>query len=222
MDGVKKLLGLFKACPVLTLKDMTHKLARSRTSVLRYLNETGYHSSYNSAGEYYTLPDIPSFDGNGLWKHGQAYFAVHGSLRDTATALIKDSTCGYTHEGLRDILGVRMYNTLLDLVNDGAILRRDIGGKFVYFGHGHGEEQIGQRRAAQARANGAKAVTKMSTLAIPAVGLNEIIEVLVAFIGGHCELMSAYHHLRRKGVKVTPKQVRSIFEFYGLGKKNCF
>jgi hypothetical protein len=92
----------------------------------------------------------------------------------------------------------------------------------VYFSHDRGEEQIERRRAAPARAKRSPVVVKRTPRAIPAVGLNETIEVLVAFIGGHREPMSVYHHLRRKGVNITPGQVRSVFECYGLGKKTAF
>jgi hypothetical protein len=113
---------------------------------MRYFREIGYYTSYNCAGEYYTLSTIPIFDENGLWKYKSAYFSSQGSLRDTATVLVKKSKCGYTHDELRKILGIEMYHTLLDLVNDGLINREEIGGEFVYVSRDQGEAQISERR----------------------------------------------------------------------------
>ena len=222
MNKVAQLDSLFKAHLVLRLNEVMEHLHRSRTSTIRYFKEAGYYTSYNCAGEYYTLSMIPSFDENGLWKYKGAYFSLHGSLRDTATVLIGKSKCGYTHEELRDMLGIRMYNTLLGLVNDGLINRKEIGGEYVYVSCDQGEEQIFERRGMPPKTKEAKKAAKKVPRITPAVGLNETIEVLRAFIGGCIQPETVYGHLYRKGVHITPNQVRAIFECYGLGKKNSF
>jgi hypothetical protein len=189
---------------------------------MRYFNETGYYTSYNHAGEYYTLSMIPTFDKNGLWKYENAYFSSRGSLRNTATALVNESECGYTHEELRGLLGMRMYNTLLDLVRDGFILRREHDGGYLYISCEHGEKQVAARQNAPPKIKEKKEVVKRTPYITPAAGLNETIEVLLAFIGGHIEPGPVYGYLHRKGIHITPKQVQAIFECYGLGKKNFF
>jgi hypothetical protein len=189
---------------------------------MRYLKEAGYYSSYNCAGEYYTLRNIPEFDEYGLWKYGKAYFSSHGSLRDTAVKLVSRSKGGYTHEELRGLLGIRMYNTLLTLVGDGLIGREEIGGEYVYVSRNQGEEQLLERRNMPPQTKVATKAAKRAPRLTPAVGLNETIEVLLAFISGHVQPESVYGYLYRKGVRVTPNQVRAIFECYNLGKKNSF
>jgi hypothetical protein len=203
------------------LKEIKEKLSKSRSSVLRYLNQIGYISSYNSSGEYYTLDSIPKFDSNGIWKHNNAYFSVHGSLKDTVIALVNDSEIGYTHEELFDILGITMFNTLLEMVNGNNLVRQNIDGTFVYLSPDRCKEQIAQRFEAQKIMQKPKVVKKRAPRPTPDAGLNETIEVLLAFIDGHCEARPLYSYLYRKGVKITPKQVQSIFDCYDLGKKNC-
>ena len=220
MNSNQRLNELFKTHLVLHLKDVMEHLDRSRTSTMRYFKEVGYYTSYNCAGEYYTLSTIPAFDKNGLWKYGGAYFSSHGSLRDTAAALVRKSEYGYTHGELRNLLGIRMYNTLLGLVNDGLIIREEIFGEYVYVSCDHGEEQISARRNIPPKIKEKRQVVKRMPRITPAAGLNETIEVLLAFIGGYVRPESAYGYLYRKGVCVTPKQVRAIFECYSLdGKK---
>jgi len=220
MNSIERTIELFKTHLVLHLSDVMGHLGKSRTSTMRYLKEVGYYTSYNYAGEYYTLKTIPTFNENGLWKYGNAYFSRHGSLRDTTKALIQNSECGYTHRELRELLGVRMYNTLLLMVNDGLIIREDIGGEYVYVSSGKGDEQILTRRDIPLKPKEKRAATKMAPSIAPTAGLNETIEVLLAYIGGRVQPDSVYGHLYRKGVHVTPKQIRDLFEFYGLGKKN--
>jgi len=47
------------------------------------------HLSIN--GRYYTLPQVPVFDENGLWKFQTVLFLNHGNLKQTIVALITDS-----------------------------------------------------------------------------------------------------------------------------------
>ena len=222
MTKAEQLNSLFKTHLVLRLNELMEYLHRSRTSTLRYLKEVGYYSSYNCAGEFYTLHSIPKFDENGLWKYRTAYFSLHGSLRDTAVKLVCKSKCGYTHEELRALLDVRMYNTLLTLVSDGLINREEIGGEYVYISFDNGEEQLSERQNMPARTKEIKKAVKRAPRVTPAVGLNETIEVLLAFIGGYVQPESVYGYLYRKGVNVTPNQIRAIFECHNLGKKNSF
>ena len=218
MNKVAQLHLLFKEHLVLRLSEVMEHLHRSRSSTMRYFKEAGYYTSYNCAGEYYTLRTIPSFDENGLWKYKDAYFSSYGSLRDTATVLADKSKRGYTHEELRDLLGIRMFNTLLELVNDGLIDRKEIDGEYVYVSCDQGEKQISERKGMSPKTKEAKKVSSITAT----VGLNETIEVLLAFINGHIQPETVYGNLYRKGVHVTPNQVRIIFEYYGLGKKNSF
>jgi hypothetical protein len=187
---------------------------------MRYLKEVGYYTSYNCAGEYYTLSTIPAFDENGLWKYEDAFFSSHGSLRDTVIALITKSKYGYTHKEFRDLLGIRMYNTLLELTNNGLIVRKEYDGEYVYVSCDRGEDQISERKDIPPKIKEKKKATKRMPRITPAVGLNETIEVLLAFISGHTQPNSAYGFLHRKGVSITPNQIQAIFECYSLGKKN--
>jgi len=220
MNPVDDMIRLFKKNLVLRLKEVMEYMNRSRTSIIRYLNETGYFASYNHAGEFYTLKTIPEFDSYGLWKYKDAYFSQHGSLRDTAIALVEKSENGYTHSELREMLGLRMYNTLLDLANEGLIIRNEHNGEFVYVSCEQGEMQISARRNMPKKIKEKKAAAKRAPRITPAAGLNETIEVLLAFINGHTEPSSVYGYLHRKGILVTPKQIQAIFECYDLGKKN--
>ena len=220
MNMIEQLKALFKMHLVLRLDEVMENLNRSRTSIIRYLKEVGYYSSYNCAGEYYTLFEIPTFDDNGLWKYKNAFFSSHGTLRETAVVLVNNSVFGYTHDELKNLLGIRMYNTLLDLVNEGLLDRRELSGEYVYVSCDFGEEQFIARSRMPPKTKEIKKPEKRTTRITPAAGLNETIEVLLAYIKGHIEPESVYGYLYRKGIKITPKQIRAIFECYDLGKKN--
>jgi hypothetical protein len=235
-SGVKRLIALFEMRIVLTLKMMKRSLKRCRASVVKYLVNIEYCVSYNAAGKYYTLKGMPSFDSNGIWKCGDAYFSKYGTLRETVIELVKRSPNGYTHAELRDILGIRMFNTLQDLVEDGKIKRREICGTFVYFSLEHDGDEIDKIRNPQDKVevqnNNVSEVPKNDVHTVPQpetsnvpiklpnyVGLYEIVEVLTSFCNGNFNPEKAYSHLQQKGINITFEQVESVFSCYDLKEK---
>ena len=76
----------------------------------RRLAELESLSSYNERGRFYTLPDIPHFDADGLWWYQGAGFSRLGTLKDTVPALVDHAEAGLMHEQLQARLRVRVHN----------------------------------------------------------------------------------------------------------------
>ena len=70
--------------------------ARSRASFMRDLAAIGALSSCNNSGGFYTLPDIPEFDADGLWRYERALFSRHGTLKATVRHLVRTADSGQT------------------------------------------------------------------------------------------------------------------------------
>ena len=105
---------------------------RSQRSLIRDLNAIGYLSSCNNSGGFYTHPDIPEFDDDGLWHHEQALFSRYGSLKATVRHLVRTAESGQTERDLHRRLQLRVHNTLLDLVSAQEIARELIDKLFLY------------------------------------------------------------------------------------------
>ena len=181
---------------------------RSRCSLFRDLRQLDHLSSYNKAGRYYTLRNIPQFDGSGLWKFNGVFFSTWGSLKNTAKNLIANSSAGHTHLELQHILDVRVHNTLLDLVYSKEIGREEFNGTYLYthIDSGIMAMQLKERAAA---------------VKTPPVDPYLTIEVLRAVINypeksaGDIRLC-----LVKNGIRIKIQEVEAIFEVYNLGKKN--
>ncbi len=131
----ERLVLLFERHRVMDTEMVRRNLrGRSRRSVFRDLKRVGYCTSYTHAGKFHTLKSIPEFDSEGLWKHGDVCFSRYGTLRNTTAEMIKKSEAGRTHGELEGRLGVRLHNTLLDLVRSGEIGREKAGRLYVYLG----------------------------------------------------------------------------------------
>ena len=132
-DAQKALRTLFKKKRVARLAEIYTALhTTSRMSAIRRLRELDYLSSYSHGGRFYTLPSIAHFDAQGLWRYEDVGFSRFGTLKDTLIQLIDPSIAGKTHEELEWQLGIRVHNSLLDLVRCARITREAAAGQFVY------------------------------------------------------------------------------------------
>jgi len=123
----------FLAPRILTLEQLCRKLDTSRSTILRRLGEHGYHASYNHSGRFLTLPEVADFDARGLWSWKTARFSEHGNLKDTVRHFVTASESGMNHQELTMLLGVRVHNALLALVEDRRLSRERLGARYVYF-----------------------------------------------------------------------------------------
>ena len=207
-ESAEKMLSLFRKNKVVKLTSITElNPHRSRCSIFRDLKHLGYMTSYNNAGRYYTLSEIPIFDKNGIWQYEGAFFSVYGSLKNTAKSLVDNSLAGRTHDELRGMLGVRVQNTLHDLVSEMAIMREKHIGAYVYVS---ADNEIHSKQMACRKNTAAAQVDPYIT-----------IEVLRAVIKHPAHQAAAiYSLLSKDGANISLIQVESVFCLYDLGKKN--
>ena len=190
----------------------------SRMSVFRRLREIGYLSSYTHTGRYYTLAHIPEFDAHGLWFFQGIGFSKAGTLKRTVVALIQSSEAGRRHEELEVLVRIRVHNTLLILVRDGAISRERVAGAYLYVSgdKDRAAEQIARRKALLTETPEGKTVLPDTT----------VIEVLSeALVAGSVRIAPQIvaARLSARGVIVSSAEVEEVFARYGVdaGKKTA-
>ena len=205
------LVPCFRSARVLTIDELRGRLSISRATAHRRLAEHGYFSSYNHRGKYLTIEEAARFDSRGLWCFKDACFSRHGTLKDTVGHFVATSDAGMIHEEISELLGVRVHNPLLDLVNEGAISRERFGPVFVY---GSPERKI---REAQSRARSSMVVKR----ALRPTS-RQIIAVLLDLVrdpkASREEIVS---RCQRGGVRITRETIDSIFTRYDLDKKRA-
>ena len=72
------------------------------------------------------------FDENGLWFHQEIGFSRFGTLKATIIELVCGSSAGLTHLELSQLLRIKAYNSLLDLVKKGMVGRERMEKSFLY------------------------------------------------------------------------------------------
>lgn len=101
-------------------------------TVFRKLSTLPYQTSYSHRGAFYTLKSIPRFDACGLWRCRGAWFSRHGTLLDTAAALVEAAPAGYLAGELESLLHVSPKDCLRQLVEAGRLQRQDFQGFYLY------------------------------------------------------------------------------------------
>lgn len=101
-----EVLKVFYRKRVITVDTLSSLLDSSIKTARRRLKLWEAYTSYNENGRYYTLPDMPEFDANGLWSCRSVRFSKHGDLRQTAIQLIRLSKAGIDAAEMAEILAV--------------------------------------------------------------------------------------------------------------------
>jgi len=119
----------------------------SPATTARKLKKISAVSCYSHAGGYYTLPEIPEYDKNGLWSCNDIWFSVDGTSLKTICRLIRESPGGLFSCELDKLLHVRTANSLTKLYGDRLLSRHQINSKYLYLCPGHEKSQLKSRRA---------------------------------------------------------------------------
>jgi len=128
-----KLVSLLNDQKVATMPQLKGTLGTAVTyTVLRKLAPLGYRSSYSHCGAYYTLDSIAHYDDLGLWSCRDIHFSRHGTLWNTAEALVTQSPAGYQVPELEAVVHVAGKDALRQLVQGGRLFRREWEGRYLY------------------------------------------------------------------------------------------
>ena len=146
---VDSLLGVFERLRAVTMPEMKKALGTQvDMTVFRKLAALNHLTSYSHRGSFYTLPSISQFDEQGLWMARGAWFSKHGTLLDTAAALVGEGTGGYHAAELEASLHVPVKDALRELTAAGRIHRSEHAGLYLYTSASRQrrQEQLAARR----------------------------------------------------------------------------
>lgn len=123
----------FRKRKVLTLEEVAALVGRSIHTVRRRLKAWRAHTSYNQNGRYYALPDVPEFNGDGLWRCRGVFFSRYGNLKQTVAELVRCSQAGLDAAEMRSLLGLDPRSFLSAFAAHPQLKREKTQGRFVYY-----------------------------------------------------------------------------------------
>ena len=186
---------------------------RSIPSFHRDLAKLECISSFTDNRRFYTLPEIPSYDGFGLWRYNSIGFSKYGTAKETARMLIEGSSSGMAYADLEEILGIRLYTALQALSIEKAIIGETDGNRKLFFS---GNKENYQRQKSN------RMGISVSNSGHP-FNLLVVVDLLLAVINENADTIDKAFMLikSRNHPYLTREEVGHIFEHYHLpGKKN--
>ena len=150
--SIEPLLDVFHRFRAITMPEMKAALGtQADLTVFRKLATLSYQTSYSHRGGFYTLKSIPRFDKQGLWCCRGSWFSRHGTLLDTATALVEAAPTGYLVTELEQVLHVPVKDALRQLAQSERLHRQEFKGRLLYLAgeRSQRQEQWANRQSVQ-------------------------------------------------------------------------
>ncbi len=144
-------LKSFRVKKILTIEELALLLNRSIITARRFLKKCEGFTSINKNARYYTLPNIPEFDNNGLWNYKGVFFSRHGNLRQTVVHLVTKSDRGLSADDIEKMVGLADNSSFMSTFKyTNAMKRETYGGKgsgrYIYFAKNRERYQHQQAR----------------------------------------------------------------------------
>ncbi len=170
-DRIKLAEKILTKEKVFTLNRLVEILKCSSRTAQAKLKLWKTYTSYNQNGRYYTMPQVPRFDGHGLWRYEEIFFSKHGNLKQTVIHLIHASEAGLSGNDIGLLVGLAPRSFMHHFKHAPSIRREKKDGVFIYFSDDSNKykEQHDNRMAA------------MSTDKRP-LGEDDVVAILTAII----------------------------------------
>ena len=205
---IEKARKAFRRKMILTLAEVADLIDSSIYTARRRLNEWGALTSYNQNGRYYALPDVPAFDGDGLWHWRGVFFSRYGNLKQTVVELIRRSLAGLDAGEMGSLLGLDPRSFLSSFADHPQIKREKSQGRFVYYCADRSVYAGQQQRRSALSAEGRQPTAF------------EAIAVLVEKIKHPALSNEALsQRLKKQKLSVAPETIKNLFVRHGLAVK---
>ena len=202
-------LKRFHRIKVLTIEQLVDLLKTSVITARRHLKKWETYTSFNHNGRYYTLPRIPRFDNNGIWKYQTILFSKYGNLKQTIIELIRRSKAGLSARGVAQIIEIPSNSSIFSQLQMVSGIRREKHqGHFVYFSD---EQETYQKQ---------KSALYRPEAAAGFPSDEEAVLILVQYIKDpHIGVEQLSERVARQGKIIDPSVIQSFLEHHDLLKK---
>jgi hypothetical protein len=196
---------VFRRQKIITIEQLVRLLECSLITARRRLKKWQTYTSINKNGRYYTLPQIPVFDQNGLWKYQTVIFSKHGNLKQTIVALITGSPKGLSAVDIGQLVDLVPNSSFLSqFKNVPGVKREKHQGRFIYLSD---NPEIYTRQKQQ-----------WTTIVFPSDA--QAVVILVQLIKHpNSSIKQLSQRVSDQGQSVEPATIRSFLQFHDLLKK---
>lgn len=205
----ERALEKFRRQKIVTIAQLVEWLKCSVITARRNLKRWQSLTSINKNARYYTLPQVPAFDENGLWKYQTVLFSRHGNLKQTIFALITDSRKGLSAVEIGELVDLVANSSFLSRFKSmPGIKREKHQGRFIYLSDR--PEIYSQQKQTRA--------TRQEIAGFPTD--SEAVEILVQLIKHPgIGILQLAAEVSKPGKRIAPDMIRRFLDFHDLLKK---
>ena len=204
-----RVLEKFRRQKIITIGQLVEWLKCSVITARRRLKKWQSYTSINNNGRYYTLPQIPVFDENGLWRYRKVFFSKHGNLKQTIVALITESEKGLSAVEIAELVGLVANSSFLSRIKSvPGVRRQKHQGRFIYLSD---QPQIYSRQMQTRASRQTGADFPSDTEAV------QILVELIKYPDIGIEQLAA--RVSKPGKQVAVAMIRRFLRFHDLLKK---
>lgn len=198
----------FQGKKVLTIEQVVKLLKSSVITARRHLKKWRAYTSFNHNGRYYTLPETPQFDQNGIWEYQAILFSKYGNLKQTIIQLISQSNKGLSAKEIAQIVKIPSNSSVVsELRNVPGIRREKHQGRFVYFS---GEHETYEKQKG--------VLYRPEKVKLPSDA--QAVQILVLYIKHpDIDINEISKRASRQGNVIDPAVIRNFLEYHDLLKK---
>jgi hypothetical protein len=200
-----QVLNDFMQRKIITIDQLVGMLECSTISARRRLKAWKALNSINRNGRYYTLPRIPVFDENGLWRYQAVLFSRHGNLKQTIVTLIQSSPKGLSAAEIATLVDLAPNSSFISqLRNAPGVKREKHAGRFLYLSNRSEirERQMEQREVPAFPSDTQAVAILVQFIKHPGIGVSELAGLVAD-----------------QGIPIEPAVVQRFLNFHDLLKK---
>jgi len=117
---------------ICSFDEISKKVGCSERSLRRDIKTINAHTSYTHGGQFITLPDIPVFDANGIWRYNNVGFTRFKNSLNLVEKIINHNRESITKEELEEILKIKISKQIQILLKRNRLNRIKLGHTYHY------------------------------------------------------------------------------------------
>jgi len=202
---VDDIIRQLREVKVFTIDALAKTFKCSMRTAWRRLRTLNAIASYNHNAKYHSLPDVPRFDDNGIWRYKDIGFSRHGNLTRTVQYLVDHAPEGLTAQQLCAILGVSAASLYTFFRAIPGVVPKRVGRNLVFFS---AQETLKTLQ-----------ITRHCDNNFPLRSIDAVLVLADRIRRPEDTLEQCARRLRSRIPAITPQSIRLLLARHGIEKK---
>ena len=209
---LRVLKDLFSSKKITSFQVIVESIKCPEITIRRDLRDLEAITSFSHQRRFLTLPDIPTFDENGIWFYEDIGFSRYRDSLALIVEIINNSENGMSRESIEEILGIKIFQQIQTLLARSKLNRVKVGNRYIYL-----PEQMIKEKKRRVELFGTQEVEEYH---VGKIKVGDLIAVLKALLAENMIDMDDLGKVIRKySLNLTVQKIELITQKYDLDSK---